>query len=70
MQIVSKGDNLHEMLKSVFWEKEEKNMLSAEFANKVVIITAADDIFIIFFFFFLVSFCRENKIWHFMWIVC
>ena len=32
MQIVSTGDNLHEMSKPVFWEKWEKyfNMLSAK----------------------------------------
>ena len=32
MQIVYFGDNLHEMSKSVFWEKEEKyfDMLPAE----------------------------------------
>ena len=32
MQIVSLGDNLHEMSNSVFWEKYEKyfKMLSAE----------------------------------------
>ena len=32
MQIVSNGDNLHDMSKSVFWEQQEKyfNMLSAE----------------------------------------
>ena len=32
MQIVSTGDNLHEMTKPFFWKKEEKyfKMLSAE----------------------------------------
>ena len=32
MQVVSTGDNLHEMSKPVFWEKQEKyfKMLSAE----------------------------------------
>ena len=32
MQIVSNGDNLHEMLKPVFWEKKKKyfKMSSAE----------------------------------------
>ena len=31
MQIVSIGDNLHEMSNSVFWENKKKiNMLSAE----------------------------------------
>ena len=33
MQIVSSGDNLHEMSNSIFWEKKEENhfkMSSAE----------------------------------------
>ena len=31
MQIVSNGDNLHEMSKPIFWEKQKYfNMLSAE----------------------------------------
>ena len=39
MQIVSSGDNLHEMLNPVFWEKKEKNIInlpSAENAQKMV----------------------------------
>ena len=40
MQIVSNGENLHEMSKPVFWEKKKiKNviilLLSAEFAQRV-----------------------------------
>ena len=40
MQIVSKGDNLHEMSNPDFWEKKKKkknitNFLSAEFAQRV-----------------------------------
>ena len=31
MQIVSLGDNLHEMLYPIFWEKKKFKMLSAEF---------------------------------------
>ena len=38
MQIVSKGDNMHEMLKPVFWNKNVKNVicwtLSAKRLNK------------------------------------
>ena len=33
--------------------------------HKAPITTAADDILIFFFLFF-----RENKSWHFIWIVC
>ena len=29
MQIVSSGDNLHEMSKSIFWEKKEKILQNA-----------------------------------------
>ena len=38
MQIVSDGDNLHEMSKSVFWEKLEKyfKMSSAEIFTQSV----------------------------------
>ena len=38
MQIVSIGDNLHEMSNPVFWKNKKKfiNMLSAELAQKVV----------------------------------
>ena len=36
---------------------------------KVPITVAAGGILFIFFFFFFVFF-RENKAWHFMWIVC
>ena len=39
MQIASKGDNLHEMSKHIFWEKREKNIISlssAEFAQRVI----------------------------------
>ena len=40
MQIVSNGDNLHEMLNPVFWEKKKKKniayLLSAELAQRVV----------------------------------
>ena len=38
MQIVSTGDNLHEMSKLVYLEKNKNmiNLLSAEFAQKVV----------------------------------
>ena len=42
MQIVSFGDNLHEMSKSIIWKKEEKknknmiNLLSAEYALRVI----------------------------------
>ena len=34
MQIVSQGDNLHEMSKPIFWEKEENiiSVLSVQFA--------------------------------------
>ena len=31
MQIISLGDNLHEMSKSIFWKKKYFKMLSAEF---------------------------------------
>ena len=39
MQIVSSGDNLHEMSMHIFWEKHKQNivsLLSAEFAHGVV----------------------------------
>ena len=39
MQIVSIGDNLHEMSVSVFWGKNKKNVISlssAELAKRVV----------------------------------
>ena len=39
MQIVSNGDNLHEMPNPVFWEKIKKNITSlspAELANRLV----------------------------------
>ena len=38
MQIISNGDNLHEMPDPVFWKKNTKNFhqASAEFANRVV----------------------------------
>ena len=36
MQIVSNGDNLHEMSNPVFWGKNIINLLSAEFAQRVV----------------------------------
>ena len=39
MQIVSNGDNLHEISNPVFWGKKEKNIInlsSAEFALRVV----------------------------------
>ena len=38
MQIVSLGDNLHEMSNPVFWEKVRKIFqdISAEFAQRVV----------------------------------
>ena len=38
MQIISTGDNLHEVLKPVFWEKQEKyfNMSSAENFTQVL----------------------------------
>ena len=36
MQMVFLGDNLYEMLKSVFWEKEEHiNLSSAEIVQRV-----------------------------------
>ena len=42
MQIVSLGDNLHEMSKPIFWEKFLKiwNLSSAEFAQIVVMVKA------------------------------
>ena len=40
MQIVSSGDNLHEMTKPIFWKNKEKkniiNLSAAEFAQRVV----------------------------------
>ena len=39
MQIVSTGDNLHEMSKSIYWDI--KKMSSAEFAQKVVKVNSA-----------------------------
>ena len=38
MQIVSSGDNLHDMSNPVFWEKYENtaNLSSAELAQRVV----------------------------------
>ena len=38
MQVVSNGDNLHEISNPVFWEKEEKNinLSSAELAQWMV----------------------------------
>ena len=43
MQIVSNGDNLHEMSNPVFWEKNTKNinLLSAEFAQRGVKVNQA-----------------------------
>ena len=46
MQIVSIGDNLHEMLNPVFWEKIKKsitNVSSAELAQKVVKVMSSSD---------------------------
>ena len=39
MQIVSNGDNLHEISNPVFWEKNKKNVISlssVEFTQRVV----------------------------------
>ena len=33
MQIVSLGDNLLDMSKSVFWEKNKKNIINLSFAE-------------------------------------
>ena len=40
MQIVCLGYNLYELLKSIFWEKNKKNihLSSAEFAKRVVMV--------------------------------
>ena len=43
MQIVSLGDNLHEMSEPAFWEKNKKNiinLLSAELTQSVVKVKA------------------------------
>ena len=43
MQIVSAGDNLHEMSKSIFWGKrKKKRFVSAEVAQRVVNLGAPD----------------------------
>ena len=41
MQIVSLGDNLHEISKPIFWEKLRKNIInlySAEFAQNMLVL--------------------------------
>ena len=42
MQIVSLGDNLHEISNPIFWENVQKNIIylsSAEFAHSTVSVT-------------------------------
>ena len=60
MQIVSNGDNLHQMSKPVFWEIEEKcfKMLSAEILPSVLSVM---DLKIILQKHFL--FLREHMLW-------
>ena len=78
MQMFSRGDNLHEMLKPVFWKKKKKKKkTSAELAKKVVrlnwIQVFRTFMYLQFFFFiwfilifFMVSdFQSKNKIYIF-----
>ena len=50
MQIVSLGDNLHEMSNLIFWEKYHQ-ILSAELALRVVKVKCSD-------------FCGNDGIWY------
>ena len=57
MQIVSLGDNLHEMLKPIFWDKEKNinDLSSAKFVPRAIkvkgLITASAADFLDFYFF-------------------
>ena len=51
MQIVSNGDNLHEMLNPVFWEKNKKNIINLSFAELTKRVVK-----VIFFCFIIIKF--------------
>ena len=46
MQIVSQGDNLHDMSNDIFWENKKKviNLSSTEFAQIVVDVNVSVDV--------------------------